>query len=104
MESEIMATLKEWMKAATVQEQEQLAKAVGTNRNCLYQHAAVGAKYHRPIRAALARRLERESLKMHKESKGRAGGRLPIMRKHELAEQDECGGCPCAKRCKESID
>ncbi len=83
-----MANLREWMKAATVPEQAQLAKAVGSHRMSLYQYAAIGAKYHRKISAELAEKLEFAAEFMHRTT----DGRLPLMPREDNA--DLCQRCP----------
>ncbi len=81
--------MKVWMVAATVQEQEELAAAVGTTRGNLYQYAGG----HRSAGAERAGAIERASAAMHKASKGR----LPRLYRTDLAKA--CGECPFAKKC-----
>ena len=92
-----MATLAEWMKAATVAEQDQLAKAINSHRLSLFQYAKKGVNYSRKINAVRAAKLETASLVMHNMTKDRKDGPLPIMRREELA--DECGVCPHVRGC-----
>jgi hypothetical protein len=80
---------KLWMRAATPDEQELMAQAIGTSRGMLYQisggHATVSAE-----RGIL---VERTAARMHRESKGR----LPLIYRTDLVEA--CRGCDFAQKC-----
>lgn len=77
------------MAAATVQEQEILAKRVGTTRGTLYQYAGA----HRKASAERAGAIERATAEMHKASKGR----LPKVYRTDLS--DACLHCEYAQKC-----
>lgn len=81
--------MKQWMTKATPQEQEELAKRVGTSRNNLYQYAG-GFRYASAERAG---QIEIATHEMHKAT----GGRLPRLYRTDLAKA--CTECPFAKRC-----
>jgi hypothetical protein len=91
-----MANLKAWMKAATREEQEQLAKATESHRLSLHQRQAEGKKYFRPIKAEFAAKLEVAAGVMNKTS----DGRLPLMPREDNAEV--CRDCPYARRFREA--
>ncbi len=55
------------MLAATPEEQDRLAAAVGSTRNMLYQYAGG----HRQASAERAGQIERVTAEMHRESRGR---------------------------------
>lgn len=83
-----MNAMKKWMAAATVAEQEELAKLAVTSRAYLYQ-IAIG---HRIAQAELAGRLETAAATLRKRNK-----HLPKLLRTELALV--CEGCPYAKKC-----
>lgn len=68
-----ITSMKAWMAAATVDEQELLAERVGTTRGMLYQYAGG----HRTASAERAGAIERSTAEMHKASKGRLPEDLP---------------------------
>lgn len=84
-----MNIFKLWMKAATPEEQQLMADALGTSRGMLYQisggHATVSAE-----RGIL---LERAAARMHRESKGR----LPLIYRTDMVEA--CRQCDFAQKC-----
>lgn len=84
-----ITSMKVWMAAATVDEQEILASRVGTTRGMLYQYAGG----HRTASAERAGAIERATAEMHKASKGR----LPKIYRTDLAEA--CLNCEYAQRC-----
>jgi len=81
--------MKVWMAAATVDEQELLAKKAGTSRGQLYQLSSG----NRQASAALAGAIERVTADMAKQSKGR----LPKIVRTDLCEA--CRGCDYAAKC-----
>lgn len=81
--------LKLWMRAATVEEQEQLAKELGTSRGTLYQYG----NQHRGASVERAIAIEVLTTHMHNESKGR----LPIVYRTDLTAV--CRGCAFARKC-----
>lgn len=72
--------MKNWMMAATKQEQELLAEKVGTSVGMLRQYSGG----HRHASAETAGRIEEATAVMHKASKGR----LP-----KVVRTDICGAC-----------
>jgi hypothetical protein len=84
-----ITTMKAWMSAATVDEQETLAERVGTTRGMLYQYAGG----HRTASADRAGAIERATAEMHKASKGR----LPKIYRTDLSEA--CLQCEYAQKC-----
>jgi len=84
-----ITSMKAWMAAATVDEQELLAERVGTTRGMLYQYAGG----HRTASAERAGAIERSNAEMHKASKGR----LPKIYRTDLSEA--CLQCEYAQRC-----
>jgi NAD-dependent dihydropyrimidine dehydrogenase PreA subunit len=81
--------MRQWMAAATVEEQELLAQRVGTSRGVLYQLASG----HRSASAGRAQAIERETRRMARASKGR----LPVVYRTDLCEA--CRSCDFAHRC-----
>lgn len=81
-------TLKTWMVAASVDEQDALAKLAGTTRGTLYQYVG-----NRKPSAERAIALEEASKEMSKRTKGR----LPIMYRTDLATA--CSQCQFARKC-----
>ena len=81
--------MRSWMSAATIDEQELLAKRAATTRGHLYQLAGG----HRQTSAALAGELERVTAEMHKASKGR----LPRVYRTDLCTA--CQQCQYAAKC-----
>lgn len=84
-----ITSIKAWMAAATVDEQELLAARVGTTRGMLYQYAGG----HRTASAERAGAIEQVTAEMHRASKGR----LPRIYRTDLAEA--CLHCEYAQRC-----
>lgn len=86
--------LRQWMAAATPEEQQLLAQRVGTKRMYLYHLAAPpDSKYHREPDPKLAAAIERETALMHAASKGR----LPRVYRTDLVEA--CAQCEFARQC-----
>lgn len=81
--------MRQWMAAATVEEQELLAQRVGTSRAVLYQLAGG----YRNASAERAQAIERETKAMALAS----GGRLPVVYRTDLCEA--CRSCDFAQRC-----
>lgn len=81
--------MRQWMAAATVEEQELLAQRVGTSRAVLYQLAGG----YRNASAERAQAIERETKAMALAS----GGRLPVVYRTDLCEA--CRACDFAQRC-----
>lgn len=89
-----MNVIKQWMRLATTQEQEQLATAAGTKRSYLYHLAGEKTKaYKREPLPPLAIALERASVVLHKQSKGR----LPLIYRTDLVTA--CRECSFAQKC-----
>lgn len=87
-----MNIVKQWMRAATPEEQELMAKAIGTTRGMLYQYSnAKTTKRHPSAERAAA--FERASKVMHRQSRGR----LPLIYRTDLAEA--CRTCEFAQKC-----
>lgn len=84
-----ITSMKAWMAAATVDEQETLAERVGTTRGMLYQYAGG----HRTASAERAGAIERATSEMHRASKGR----LPKIYRTDLSEA--CLQCEYAQKC-----
>ena len=84
-----MNIVKLWMKAATPDEQQLMADALGTSRAMLYQISGG----HAPVSAERAVRFEHQAKAMHRASKGR----LPLVYRTDLNEA--CRGCDFAQRC-----
>lgn len=84
-----MTQLRLWMRAATSEEQLQLAKRAETSRGMLYL-VATGHRNFSPDKAGL---IEAAASVMHKASKGR----LPMLYRTDLAAA--CAGCQYARKC-----
>lgn len=84
-----MNLLKVWMRAATAQEQETLAREAGTTRPMLYQVAGG----HRNFSPEKAGEIERAAAVMAKASKGR----LPALYRTDLSTA--CAKCSYARSC-----
>lgn len=84
-----MHIFKQWMRAATPEEQALLAANIGTSREYLYQIAG-GFKQCSATRGSA---IERETGKMHRASKGR----LPRIYRTDLVEA--CRACEFAQKC-----
>lgn len=84
-----ITALKAWMAAATPDEQEVLAEAIGSSRGMLYQYAGG----HREVSAARAGQIEAATRAMARASKGRL---QPIYRT-DLVQA--CRDCEYAQRC-----
>lgn len=89
-----LTALKSWLRQATADEQETLAKRAGTSRQYLH-HLAAGEEtnYRREPKPALAASIERETKVMAKASKGR----LPIVYRTDLVRA--CRECSFARKC-----
>jgi len=81
--------VKQWMRAATPDEQKVMAEALGTSRQMLYQISGE----HATVSAERAVRMEHQATAMHKASKGR----LPRIYRTDLCEA--CRACEFAQRC-----
>jgi len=81
--------MKEWMIAATADEQAKLAETAGTSREYLYQLA----NNARTASADLAGRIEDAAEELRKKSKGR----LPRVTRADLCPA--CNSCPHARKC-----
>ena len=81
--------MAQWMTAATVDEQNDLAERVGTTRGNLYQYAGG----HRNASSERAGQIENVTAEMHKASKGR----LPRLYRTDLAAA--CRACHFAQKC-----
>lgn len=89
-----MNLLKQWMRAATPDEQQLLARRAGTTRAYLYHLSAdEDSGYKREPKPELAASIERETLAMNKVSKGR----LPVVYRTDLVKA--CAQCSFAQRC-----
>lgn len=84
-----ISAFKAWMQAATPDEQEALAKRVGTSRAMLYHYS----NGNRSASAERAAQIEEATTAMAKASKGR----LPVVLRTDLASA--CRGCQYAQRC-----
>ena len=84
-----MHIFKTWMRAATADEQELLARRAGTTRAHLY-HLSGGFRQAGPDLAAA---FERETIAMAKAS----NGRLPEIYRTDMSPT--CAGCDFAIRC-----
>lgn len=84
-----MHIFKTWMRAATAEEQELLARRAGTSRAHLYQLAG-GFRQAGPEMAAA---IERETVVMAKVS----AGRLPEIYRTDL--NASCARCQFAQKC-----
>lgn len=85
-----MNPMKHWMRAATAQQQADLAQRAGTSRQYLY-HLAGGFRDASP---ELAARIERAALAMRRERGGRG---LPELYRTDL--NTACRDCEYAQRC-----
>ena len=81
--------LRLWMREATTEQQERLARAANTTRAQLYQVAG-GFRRFGPGKAGM---IEREAEVMHRETKGL----LPRLYRTDLAP--ECAACEYARQC-----
>jgi len=81
--------IKAWMTAATVEEQDTLAKLAGTTRAMLYQYAGG----FRKTSSDKAVRLESATKQMARGSKGR----LPVIYRTDLSSA--CSQCEFARKC-----
>jgi hypothetical protein len=83
---------KLWMRAATPEEQELMAQAIGTTRGMLYQYSSPEStsRYPSPERAQA---IEVQAAKMHRASLGR----LPLVYRTDL--NDSCRLCTFAQKC-----
>lgn len=88
-----MHIFKTWMRAATADEQELLARRAGTTRAYLYFLSNGDKDYGRSPGQDLAIAIERETLAMHKAS----GGRLPEIYRTDL--NPACAQCQFALKC-----
>lgn len=81
--------LQHWMRLASAQEQQTLARAIGTSRGMLYHYSSG----HRNPSAERGILIERETARMHRASKGR----LPRLYRTDLVAA--CRACEYAERC-----
>lgn len=89
-----LTQMRLWMRAATADEQRELAHKAGTSRQYLYHLAADDeSRYKREPKPELAAAIERETAAMHKSS----GGRLPVIYRTDLVTG--CRNCEFAQRC-----
>lgn len=89
-----MNVIKQWMRLASTEEQEQLAKLAGTKRPYLYHLAGEKNKaYKREPMPKLAIALEAASAVLRKQSKGR----LPLIYRTDLVTA--CRECSFAQKC-----
>lgn len=86
-----MEKLKEWLKLASRQEQEDLVLHAGTSRDYLYQ-ISTGK---RQASADTAARIEIAAKNIGKSSKGR----LPVLTRKDICPA--CADCPYKKKCRE---
>lgn len=84
-----MSSMKVWMQAADPTQQFELAKRAETSRQYLY-HLSGGFRDASP---ALAQRIERAALAMHKETRGK----LPKVYRTDLNR--DCRQCEFAAKC-----
>jgi hypothetical protein len=84
-----ISPMKQWMAAATVEEQQLMAERVGTSRGYMYQIAGG----HRQASAELGAAIERESKAMARASKGR----LPVIYRTDIVAA--CRACDFAQKC-----
>jgi DNA-binding transcriptional regulator YdaS (Cro superfamily) len=80
--------IKQWMLAASVQEQEEMAKLAGTSRGTLYQYVS-----NRKTSSERAIAIETATKEMNKRTKGR----LPVLYRTDLSSA--CGACHFARKC-----
>ena len=92
MSSNSMSQLKAWMRLASPEEQEQLAKDAGTSRVYLYHLANDQAEYGRQASPDLARRLEQAAAPINAKNP-----RLPRLLRTDLAKA--CRECEFARKC-----
>lgn len=85
--------LQEWMKAATTEEQYELAAAAKTSRSVLYQLTYSKEKGGRTASAELAGRIEEAAAPIT----ARAKDRLPALTRGDLAPA--CAECHYFKKC-----
>lgn len=89
-----MNIFKQWMRAATAEEQLLLASELGTSRAYLYHWAAdESTSYRREPKPEQAAAIERITARMHKAS----NGRLPRVYRTDLVEA--CRQCEFAQKC-----
>lgn len=88
-----MHVFKHWLAAATSEEIDELAAAVGTSRKYLQALASEGKTYSREANNTLAKRIEVAARPITK----RAGGRLPIVLRTDL--NSGCRACEFAEKC-----
>jgi len=88
-----MHIFKTWMRAATADEQELLARRAGTTRAHLYFLANGDKDYGRTAGTDLAAAIERASVEMAKAS----NGRLPEIYRTDL--NPSCARCEFAQKC-----
>lgn len=85
--------MKLWLKAATPEEQEDLATHAETSR--AYLHHLGGG--FRKASATIGGRIEKHAAVMHR----RTAGRLPLIYRTDLVEA--CKHCPYARQCLGTI-
>lgn len=84
-----MSQMKLWMQAANPAQQTELAERANTSRQYLYHLAG----NFRDASADLAQRIERVSIEMNRETKGK----LPTVYRTDL--NSACRGCDFAQKC-----
>lgn len=85
--------LKQWMKRATAEQQQELADMVSTSRAYLYHLSApAGKRYAREPSPQLAALIEQASAELAKKYPG-----LPVLYRTDLATP--CRECAFAQRC-----
>ena len=80
--------IKKWMAAATVAEQEEMAKLAGTSRGTLYQYVS-----NRKTSSERAIAIEAATKEMNKRTKGK----LPVLYRTDLS--NACSQCHFARKC-----
>lgn len=88
MSNKPTSPIKQWMLAASVPEQEEMAKLAGTSRGMLYQYVS-----NRNISSERAIQIETATKEMAKRTKGR----LPILYRSDLSSA--CSACHFARKC-----
>lgn len=82
-------SFKNWMRAATPEQQSALAEVIGTSRPMLYHYAGE----FREMSPERARAVEEATAAMHKETKGK----LPKVYRTDL--NGSCRECDFAQKC-----
>lgn len=87
-----MSQLKAWMRLASPEEQEALARGAGTSRSYLYHLANDSSNYGRMASPALARMIEIAAVGINA-----MNPRLPRLLRTDLAKA--CRDCEFARKC-----